>query len=90
MSRGVAGIAGVDGVAVRALVEICVDDFSAVLRTTLRLLGWIDAPHTQNFEILKFLEQTQESKNFKIIFDIFVKMLEGLNFGRKFLLRCSI
>jgi hypothetical protein len=23
-------------------------------------LGWIDAPHTQNFEILKSLEQTQE------------------------------
>jgi hypothetical protein len=29
---------------------------------TLRQLGWIDAPHTQNFEILKSLEQTQESK----------------------------
>jgi hypothetical protein len=45
------------GVAVRALVEICVDDISAVLRATdlssitLRHLGWINAPHTQNFEI---------------------------------------
>jgi hypothetical protein len=29
---------------------------------TLRQLGWIDAPHNQNFEILKSLEQTQESK----------------------------
>jgi hypothetical protein len=27
---------------------------------TLRQLGWIYAPHTQNFEILKSLEQTQE------------------------------
>jgi hypothetical protein len=29
---------------------------------TLRKLGWIDAPHTQNYEILKSLglEQTQE------------------------------
>jgi hypothetical protein len=26
----------------------------------LRQLGWIDAPHIQNFEILKSLEQTQE------------------------------
>jgi hypothetical protein len=31
----------------------------------LRQLGWIDAPHTQNFEILKSLEQTQESKKLK-------------------------
>jgi hypothetical protein len=43
-------------------------------------LGWIDAPHTQNFEILKSLEQTQESKKNKISFEIFVKMLDGLNF----------
>jgi hypothetical protein len=32
------------------------------ISATLRKLGWIDAPHTQNFEILKSLEQTQESK----------------------------
>jgi hypothetical protein len=33
----------------------------------IRQLGWIDAPHTQNFEILKSLEQTQESKNLKSV-----------------------
>jgi hypothetical protein len=48
-------------VAVRSLVEICIDDISAVLRATeisaaLRQLGWIGAPHTQNFENLKSLE----------------------------------
>jgi hypothetical protein len=32
--------------------------------TTLRQLDWIDAPPTQNFEILKSLEQTQESKTY--------------------------
>jgi hypothetical protein len=52
-------------------------------------LGWIDAPHIQNFEILKSLEQTQELKKFKITFEIFVKMLHGLNFGKRCLLRCS-
>jgi hypothetical protein len=61
LSRGVAGVAGVASV---ASVEICVADFS-----TLRQLGWIDPPHTQNFEILKSLEQTQESKKFKISFE---------------------
>jgi hypothetical protein len=44
-------------------------------------LGWIDAPYTQNFEILESLEQTQESKNFKISFEMFVKILDGLDFG---------
>jgi hypothetical protein len=53
-------------------------------------LGWIDAPHTQNFEILKSLEQTQEAKKFKITFEIFVKILDGSNFGKRCLLRCSI
>jgi hypothetical protein len=43
-------------------------------------LGWIDAPHIQYFEILKSLEQTQESINIKISFEIFAKMLDGLNF----------
>jgi hypothetical protein len=46
-------------------------------------LGWIDAPHIQNFEILKSLGQTQESKFFKISFEIFVKVLAGLNFGKR-------
>jgi hypothetical protein len=32
------------------------------ISANFRQLGWIDAPHTQTFEILKFPEQTQESK----------------------------
>jgi hypothetical protein len=40
--------------------------------------------------ILKSLEQTQESNNFKISFEIFVKMLDGSNFGKRCLLECSI
>jgi hypothetical protein len=55
-----------------------------------RQLGWIDAPHTQNFEILKSLEPTQEPRKFKISFDFFVKMPDGLNFGKRCILRCSI
>jgi hypothetical protein len=43
----------------------------------LRQLGWIDAPNTQNFEILKYLEQTQESRKIKITIEFFVKMLDG-------------
>jgi hypothetical protein len=54
---------------------------------TLRQLGWIDIPHTPNFEIFKSLEQTQESKKFKFNFEIFVKMLNGLNFGKRSLTR---
>jgi hypothetical protein len=46
-------------------------------------MSCIDAPHTQNFEILKSLEQTQESKTIKITFEFFVKMLDGLNFGKR-------
>ena len=34
---------------------------------TLSHLGWIDAPHTQNFEFFKSLEKTQESKNLEFI-----------------------
>jgi hypothetical protein len=30
------------------------------ISAALRQFGWIDAPHTQNFEILKSLEQAQE------------------------------
>jgi hypothetical protein len=41
------------GVADRSLVEICIDNISAVLRfeisVTFRQLGWIDEPHSQNF-----------------------------------------
>jgi L,D-peptidoglycan transpeptidase YkuD (ErfK/YbiS/YcfS/YnhG family) len=48
---------------------------------TRRRLGWIDAPHTPNFENLKSLQQTQESKKCKITFEFFVKMLDGFNFG---------
>jgi hypothetical protein len=40
----------------------------------LRYLDWIDAPHTQNFEIFKSLEQTQE-KN-KNSLESFVKIVE--------------
>jgi hypothetical protein len=45
---------------------------------TLRQLGWIDALPTQNFEILKSLEKTQESKKIKITFEFFVEMLRCL------------
>jgi hypothetical protein len=44
-----------------------------------RFLDWIDAPHTQNFEIFKSPEQNQE-KN-KNGFDFFEKIVEGLIFG---------
>jgi hypothetical protein len=49
------------------------------ISATLSLLSW--ALHTQNFEILKSLEQTLESKIFITRFEIFVKMLNGSNFG---------
>ena len=42
---------------------------------TLCHFGWIDAPHTQNFEILKSLEKTQESKKIETLFENFAKML---------------
>jgi hypothetical protein len=65
------------GVAVRALVEICVDDISAVLRATdlrfrLPFVTWAGLMHLI-LRILKSLEQTQESKKFKINFDFFCK-----------------
>jgi hypothetical protein len=60
------------------------------ISANLRQLGWIDAPHTQNFENLESLEQTQELKIFIISFEIFIKMLDGLNFGKRCLLGCSI
>jgi hypothetical protein len=47
------------------------------ITATFRQLGWIDALHTQNSEILKSLEQTQESKKLKTNFEFFVKMLYG-------------
>jgi hypothetical protein len=52
-------------------------------------LGWINAPHTQNLKILKSLEQTHESKKIKISYGIFVKMLDGLSFGKRCLLGYS-
>jgi hypothetical protein len=57
---------------------------------TLRQLGWIDAPHTHSFDILTSLEQTQESKKCKISFEFFVKMLDGLNFGKRCHFECSV
>jgi hypothetical protein len=64
LSRGVAGFAGV---AVRSLVRNLYRRYLSRLKgyrfeilTILRQLGWIGAPHTQNFEILKSLEQAQE------------------------------
>jgi hypothetical protein len=55
---------------------------------TLSRFGWTDAPHTQNFEILKSLEQTQVSKKFKITFKFFVNILDGLNFDKRCLTGC--
>jgi hypothetical protein len=51
-------VAGVAGVALRALVEICVDDISAVVRTTdfrfpLPLISWAGLMHLI-LRILKF------------------------------------
>jgi hypothetical protein len=62
LSRGVAGDAGI---AYRALVEICVDDISAVLRAKdlkfrLPFVIWVGLMHLI-LRILKSLEQTQES-----------------------------
>jgi hypothetical protein len=39
-------------------------------------------PYTQNFEILKFLSKTQESKNLKFIFENINKKLNGSNFDK--------
>jgi hypothetical protein len=38
-----------------------IGDISADIPVILCHLGWIDAPNTQNSEILKSLEKTQES-----------------------------
>jgi hypothetical protein len=72
-------------------------DISAVSSTTdnrFKLPFFIRAgfdAHTQNFQILKSLEQTQESKkNYKISLEIFVKMQDGSNYGKRCLLGCSI
>jgi hypothetical protein len=45
--------------------SVCIDDIAAVLsatdlRSLLPFIIWIDAPHTQNFEILKSLVKTKE------------------------------
>jgi hypothetical protein len=76
--------------AVRSLVEICIDDISAVLRATdlrfqLSFVSWAGLMHLI-LRILKSLEQTQESKKIKITFEIFVKMLDGLIFSKRCLL----
>jgi hypothetical protein len=49
-------------------------------------LGWIGAPHPQNLETL---ENSGTKKN-KIIFGIFVKMLDGSNFGKRCILGCYL
>jgi hypothetical protein len=46
-------------------------------------LGWIDAPHTQNFEIYR---ANSGVKKIKINFEIFVIGLDGLNCGTRCLL----
>jgi hypothetical protein len=72
------------------------EEISAVSRATdlrfrLPFVSWaVVAPPTWNFEILKSLKQTQESKKIKITCEIFVKLLDGLNFGERCLLECSI
>jgi hypothetical protein len=53
-------------------------------------LSQLGEPHTQNFEILKFLQTTQESKNLKIVFENFNNMLDGSKFGENCLLGSSI
>jgi hypothetical protein len=81
------------GFAVRSLVESRLKGYKLKTSAALRQLGWIVTLqyfNTQNFEILKSLEQTQESKKIKITSEIFVKMLDGLNFGKRCLLRCFI
>jgi hypothetical protein len=56
------------------------EDYRFEISATLRQLGWIDAPHTQSFEILKSLEQTQESKKIKITWN-FCKNARWLKFS---------
>jgi uncharacterized Fe-S radical SAM superfamily protein PflX len=50
-----------------SLHETCIDIYLSRLKyyrfeisATLHHLGWIDAPHSQNFEILESLKKTQE------------------------------
>jgi hypothetical protein len=74
------------GVAVRIFDEICMLDISAVVKgyrfqisaTPSHLLSWINAPHTQNFEISR---ANSGVKKIKISFEIFVKMHDSFNFG---------
>jgi hypothetical protein len=75
------------GVAVRALVKICVDDISAVLRASdlrflLPFVSWAGLMHLI-LRNLKSLEQTQELKKIKISIEISVKLLDGLTFGKR-------
>jgi hypothetical protein len=60
LSRGVAGVAGVASVAVRSLVEICIDDISAVFRATdlrfrLSFVSWAGLMYL-NYLILRILK----------------------------------
>jgi hypothetical protein len=55
----------------------CLKGYRLEISAFIHHFGWIDAPNTQNFENLKSLETTQESKQLKIGFEIFVKMLGG-------------
>jgi hypothetical protein len=57
LSRG--GVAGVGRNMYRRYLSR-LKGYRFEILATLRQLGWIEAPHTQNFEILKSLEQTQE------------------------------
>ena len=59
------------------------------ISATLSHLCEIDALHTQNFEILKSLEKTQESKKLNFFFEIFGEMLESSNFDKRWLLGSS-
>jgi hypothetical protein len=80
------------GVAFRALVEICLDNISVFRATNLKIwlsfVSWAELMHLIP-RILKFEISRANSgvKKFKITFEFFVEMLDGLNFGKRYLLR---
>jgi hypothetical protein len=53
-------------------------------------LTQLGVPHTQKFEILKFLEKLRGQKILETVFENFQKMLDGSKFGERFLLGISI
>jgi hypothetical protein len=61
LSRGVAGVAGVVLNLYRRYLSR-LKCYSIDITDTLHHLSWIDALHTQNLDILKSLEKTQELK----------------------------